>query len=183
MSKITDEQAAEIRRLRNDEKVPVVDLMAQFGVTRYTIHAIATGKTHNPDNRGKPGRPKGHVGLRNSNAKLDADAVFVIRFMHNKQMASTGMLAQLFGVSDSNIIRIIKGDWWKHVPASIENTPSNYRPGVKVDLEDAFTEMFGDIGPNVLEAITEKGFKVEPDVVNPSIEEVNARMLALVKEA
>lgn len=167
-NKLTDEQAAEIRRLRNDDNVPVVDLMKKYGVTRYTIHSIATGKTHNPEKK-KAGRPKGHVGLRNSNAKLDADAVFVIRFMNKKKMASVGLLSQLFGVSESNIVRIIKGDWWKHVPTSVENTPTNYRPENRENLEDAFGEMFGDIGGNILEAISEKGFKVEPDMVGPSI--------------
>lgn len=159
MSKVTDEQAAEIRRLR-EGGARTVDLQHQFGVSRFTIRSIVKGLTHNP----KKDRAIGNLGLRNPNAKLDADAVFVMRWMHGNFKMGAPTLAKMFGVSDANVTRILNRNWWKQVPETIENVPSNLRPSVRVELQEAFQEMFGEAGPALLDILTNNGFKLEKEV-------------------
>jgi hypothetical protein len=161
MSKLTDEQAKNIREAKANG-ARTIDLEKEFGVSRFTINSIVRGKTHT-GSQNKGGRPKGNLGFRNTNAKLDADAVFVIRYLYKNGMAKSGILSEMFGVSAANISRILQGSWWKHVPETIEEGPANLRPARRVELASAFQEMFGDAGEALLGIITDKGLKVEAD--------------------
>jgi len=163
MGKLTDEQAQAIREAKA-AGARTVDLEREYGVSRFTINSIVRGKTHT-GSQNKGGRPKGNIGFRNPNAKLDADAVFVIRYLYKNGMAKSGILSEMFNVSAANISRILQGNWWKHVPETIEVGPTNLKPSRKVELIPMFQEMFGEAGETILSVISKKGLKVEPDII------------------
>jgi hypothetical protein len=178
MGKVTDEQAVEIRRLKK-EGARIVDLEKQFGVTRFAIYDIIKGTYHNPETRDNPSRARGNFGRRNPNAKLDADAVFVMRWLYSNNIASGTMLTELFGISSANTTKILNRNWWKQVPETIENIPSNLRSSVRIELREEFQRMFGEAGPALLDILTENGFKLEKEVaqnqeLKVSTEAVNA---------
>ena len=62
---------------------------------------------------------KRNVGTLNSNAKLNPDMVFVIRYLYRNGLFDQPRLAEMFGVAESTLSRVVAGIWWKHVPLTL----------------------------------------------------------------
>jgi len=111
--KLTPAQVDEIRALQG--KMPVADIAEKFNVTPLNIHRIHAGKLWRKDSA------HNHI--------FTADEILRIRASRGLKVAIA--LAKEFGVSDSTIYRIRKGDSYPHIqpPQSSSPHPSQLSGG------------------------------------------------------
>jgi hypothetical protein len=111
--KLTLAQVDEIRSLQG--RMPIVDIASKFNVTALNIHRIHAGKLWRKDSA------HNHI--------FTADEILRIRASRGLKVALA--LAAEFGVSDSTIYRIRKGDSYPHIqpPQSSSQHPSHHHSG------------------------------------------------------
>ncbi|WFG54200.1 putative HNH endonuclease [Myxococcus phage Mx9] len=116
--RLTEEQVSELRRLYATGEYSQSELGKQFNVSPNTVHVAVRGKTWKHTTGAAPAvmapRIGAMVGERNGNARLTADDVRAIRGA-SAQGVKPGVLAQKYGVTDTNIRRILQRLTWKNV--------------------------------------------------------------------
>ena len=116
-SKLTEEQAKEIRKRYKAGGISQEQLAADYGVKRETVGLLIRGKNwahiaqgedlSNPERRGSKG-------VRNGAAKLTPEQVRQIRALSRKGIAAQEIASQ-FHVSRGTVYHILEGRTWTHV--------------------------------------------------------------------
>ena len=84
--------------------------------------------THKDNSEDAKKNGKIYVGMANHNAKLSDNMVKEIRLMRHQQKTKIKRLAQIFGVCDQTISRILDGEAWAHINDGLGNL---HRPAYK----------------------------------------------------
>lgn len=115
-SKLTEDQAREIRRKYNDGQ-HVSDIAKEYGVGHNCIRAAVSGKTwaHLDIPPCKPRPEKRRRGEENRRSLLTEETVREIRAKYAAGGHSAASLGRKFGVSTSTIQFVVNGTTWKHV--------------------------------------------------------------------
>ncbi len=119
MSKFTEDDVAEIRRLRSEEGLSLPKIAARYGVAHGTIGMIVRGETWAPDGLEKRRAPKWE-GLPTDrspsasygNRKIDWEVAREVRRVRAETGKSFRVLAKEFGISHGQIGQICRNQAW-----------------------------------------------------------------------
>jgi predicted DNA-binding protein (UPF0251 family) len=112
-SKLSEEEAKEIIRLRAEEGIRGIDLAERFGVSTSLVSMILKGKIWTHLNRPEKYVPRQRV-IQTQSAKITEEQVREIRLLHKEGWTQPD-LAKKYGIVPSAISHIITGRAWVHV--------------------------------------------------------------------